>query len=56
MLENGECLVAGAEVEDTALAHLPDTTTAEMLALVPAFLEDDRVGLRDMNGSSYISV
>ena len=37
--------MTGTEVKDAAPAHLPDAAAAEVFALVPAFLQDDRVGL-----------
>ena len=38
--------MAWTEVEHAALAHLPEAPTAEMLTLVPTFLEDHRVRRR----------
>src|SRR5882762_8648682 len=50
LLVDGVGFVAGAEIEDLALADFPEAGGAEMLALVPAFFEDDGVGLGDVEG------
>src|SRR4051794_9164853 len=48
LLVDRKRLVAGAEVEDAALADGPDAAAAEVFASVPLFLEDHLVGRRDV--------
>jgi len=43
-------LVAGAEVEDEALAHRSHAAAAEVLALVPLLLKHDGIGRGDVEG------
>lgn len=48
LLEDGVRLMAGTEIKDASRAHLPGAAASEMLAAVPAFLEDDFIGCRDV--------
>ena len=43
LFEDGVRLMTGAEIKDASRAHLPGAAAAEVLAAVPAFLEDDLI-------------